>query len=176
MAAEIQDGLRYVFQTDSPYTVLISGSGHAGMEAVIANLLEPGETIVVGNHGIWGERVLDLADRYGGELPSVGTLKPPPMEKSDHQGNHSQCYFAETFTPLYEGERLHCGLEGHVSLLSSLWGQSLPSSALLPDPSRAQHYSPAQPVPACSQVLGLPCSQDSGPQSPARQDAIPGDD
>lgn len=62
---EIQSGLQYVFQTDSPYTTLMSGSGHAGMEAVIANLLEPGETIVVGNHGIWGERVIDLSQRYG---------------------------------------------------------------------------------------------------------------
>ena len=46
--------------------LLVSGSGHSGMEAVIANLLEPGETIVVGNHGIWGERVIDMAERYGG--------------------------------------------------------------------------------------------------------------
>lgn len=66
MLAEIQQGLQYVFQTDSPYTLLASGSGHAGMEALVANLLEPGETIVVGNHGIWGERVIDMAERYGG--------------------------------------------------------------------------------------------------------------
>lgn len=39
---------------------------HAGMEAAIANMLEPGETIVVGNNGIWGQRVTDLAARYGG--------------------------------------------------------------------------------------------------------------
>ena len=64
--AEIQVGLQYVFQTESPYVLLVSGSGHAGMEAVIANMLEPGETIVVGNHGIWGERVIDLSQRYGG--------------------------------------------------------------------------------------------------------------
>lgn len=38
----------------------------AGMEAAIANMLEPGETIVVGNNGIWGQRVADLAARYGG--------------------------------------------------------------------------------------------------------------
>ena len=44
---EISEGLRYIFQTDSKYTCLISGPGHAGMEASIANLLEPGETIVV---------------------------------------------------------------------------------------------------------------------------------
>ena len=36
------------------------------MEAAIANMLEPGETIVVGNNGIWGQRVCDLAERYGG--------------------------------------------------------------------------------------------------------------
>lgn len=37
------------------------------MEAAIANLLEPGEKIIVGNKGIWGQRVADLAARYGGE-------------------------------------------------------------------------------------------------------------
>lgn len=50
---EVQQGLRYLFQTDSKYTLCASGTGHAGMEMAIANLLEPGETIVVGNNGIW---------------------------------------------------------------------------------------------------------------------------
>jgi alanine-glyoxylate transaminase/serine-glyoxylate transaminase/serine-pyruvate transaminase len=36
------------------------------MEAAIANLLEPGDKIIVGNAGIWGERVADLSARYGG--------------------------------------------------------------------------------------------------------------
>lgn len=61
-------GLRYVFQTDSKYTLAVSGTGHAGMEAVIANLLEPGETIVVGNSGIWGTRVCDMAERFGAKV------------------------------------------------------------------------------------------------------------
>eukprot|EP00877_Chromochloris_zofingiensis_P003269 jgi/Chrzof1/12943/Cz07g13110.t1 len=65
---EIQGGLRYFFQTDSPYTLLVSGTGHAGMEAAVANLLEPGEKIMVGVNGIWGERVSDLAARYGGDV------------------------------------------------------------------------------------------------------------
>ena len=50
---EIKQGLQYVFQTDSPYTLAVSGTGHSGMEACIANLVEPGETVVVGNKGIW---------------------------------------------------------------------------------------------------------------------------
>ncbi|KAF8062065.1 Agxt [Scenedesmus sp. PABB004] len=65
---EISEGLRYVFQTDSKYTLMVSGTGHAGMEAAIANLLEPGEKIIVGNAGIWGERVADLSARYGGDV------------------------------------------------------------------------------------------------------------
>ena len=44
---EIQDGLRYLMQTESKYTLLVSGTGHAGMEACIANLVEPGEKVCV---------------------------------------------------------------------------------------------------------------------------------
>ena len=65
---ECQEGLRYVFQTDSKYTLLVSGTGHAGMEAAIVNLLEPGETIVVGVAGIWGQRVADMAGRFGAKV------------------------------------------------------------------------------------------------------------
>ena len=36
------------------------------MEACIANLVEPGDTVVVGNNGIWGARVVDMAGRFGG--------------------------------------------------------------------------------------------------------------
>eukprot|EP00879_Flechtneria_rotunda_P011978 GHRR01012511.1.p1 GENE.GHRR01012511.1~~GHRR01012511.1.p1 ORF type:complete len:241 (+),score=67.20 GHRR01012511.1:559-1281(+) len=65
---EIKEGLQYMFQTESPYTLMISGTGHAGMEAAVANLLEPGEKIIVGVNGIWGERVADLAERYQGDV------------------------------------------------------------------------------------------------------------
>jgi alanine-glyoxylate transaminase/serine-glyoxylate transaminase/serine-pyruvate transaminase len=71
---EIQEGLRYTFQTDSPYTVMISGTGHAGMEACIANLVEPGDKVVVGNMGIWGERVVEMSKRFRG---NVTDLKVP---------------------------------------------------------------------------------------------------
>lgn len=52
-------------QTDSKNVLMVSGTGHGGMEACITNLLEPGETIVVGNAGIWGQRVLDMSSRFG---------------------------------------------------------------------------------------------------------------
>lgn len=65
---EVCQGLRYVFQTDSKYTLCVSGTGHAGMEAAIANLVEPGETVVIGNKGIWGARVCDMAERFGANV------------------------------------------------------------------------------------------------------------
>jgi len=74
---EISDYLRYLFQTDSKYTCAISGSGHMAMEACIANLLEPGEKILVGENGIWGTRVADMSDRFGLE---VICLKKPAGE------------------------------------------------------------------------------------------------
>ena len=55
-------------QTDSKNVLMVSGTGHAGMEACITNLLQPGETIVVGNAGIWGARVCDMAGRYGAKV------------------------------------------------------------------------------------------------------------
>lgn len=55
----------------------MSGTGHAGMEATIANLVEPGETVLVGNKGIWGMRVADLAARYGAKVEQLETGGAP---------------------------------------------------------------------------------------------------
>lgn len=62
---EIKEGLRYVFQTRNELTLAISASGHAGMEAVISNLLEPGDKALIAVNGIWGIRAADMAKRYG---------------------------------------------------------------------------------------------------------------
>ena len=47
----------------------------AGMEACISNLLEPGDTFVVGDKGIWGMRVADIGERFGG-VPLPWALLP----------------------------------------------------------------------------------------------------
>lgn len=44
----------------------------AGMEACISNLLEPGDTFVVGDKGIWGMRVADIGERFGGAPLTLG--------------------------------------------------------------------------------------------------------
>jgi len=62
---EVQDLLRYVFQTKNPMTLPISGTGSAGMESTIVNLIEPGDAILIGVNGYFGERLCDMASRYG---------------------------------------------------------------------------------------------------------------
>ncbi|MCX6034094.1 MAG: alanine--glyoxylate aminotransferase family protein [Chloroflexi bacterium] len=62
---EVQELLRYVFQTTNQMTLPISGTGSAGMESTVANLIEPGDSILIGVNGYFGERLCDMAGRYG---------------------------------------------------------------------------------------------------------------
>ncbi|NJD59213.1 MAG: alanine--glyoxylate aminotransferase [Anaerolineales bacterium] len=62
---EVQELLRYVFQTKNLMTLPVSGTGSAGMEAAVANLIEPGDSIMVGVNGYFGERICEMASRYG---------------------------------------------------------------------------------------------------------------
>ncbi|MCB0291085.1 MAG: alanine--glyoxylate aminotransferase family protein [Calditrichaeota bacterium] len=65
---EIQELLRYAWQTDNRFTIPVSGTGSAAMEASLANLIEPGDKILVGVNGYFGNRMVDMAERYGAEV------------------------------------------------------------------------------------------------------------
>ena len=65
---EVQELLRYVFQTGNEVTFPVSGTGSASMEATVANFLEQGDSILIGVNGYFGERLCDMADRYGAEV------------------------------------------------------------------------------------------------------------
>jgi alanine-glyoxylate transaminase / serine-glyoxylate transaminase / serine-pyruvate transaminase len=65
---EVQDLLRYVFQTGNQMTLPVSGTGSASMESTVANLLEPGDSILIGVNGYFGERLCNMAGRYGAEV------------------------------------------------------------------------------------------------------------
>lgn len=62
---EIRAGIQYLFQTRSKLVLAISGAGHSGMEAVICNLVAPGETLLIASRGMWDERASNVAKRYG---------------------------------------------------------------------------------------------------------------
>jgi alanine-glyoxylate transaminase / serine-glyoxylate transaminase / serine-pyruvate transaminase len=68
---EIQSLLRYVWQTENPTTIAISGTGTAAMEATIANAVEPGDVVLVGVAGYFGNRLVDMAGRYGAQVKTI---------------------------------------------------------------------------------------------------------
>ena len=67
----VQRGLRRLFGTDNELTLPLAGTGTAGMEAIVANLVEPGDRVVVGVHGVFGKRFADAVRRAGGDAVEV---------------------------------------------------------------------------------------------------------
>lgn len=65
---EVKDLLRYAWQTDNELTIAVSGTGSAAMEATLANVVEPGDVVLVGVKGYFGHRLVDMAGRYGAEV------------------------------------------------------------------------------------------------------------
>ncbi len=65
---DIQSSLRLLFQTQNRLTIPVSGTGSAGMEAALVNLVEPGDKVAVCVNGIFGERMCDIVTRCGGVL------------------------------------------------------------------------------------------------------------
>ncbi len=74
LMAEVQELLRYTWQTDNRLTLPMSGTGSAAMEATLANTIEPGDTVLVAVKGYFGLRLVDMAQRYRAH---VVTLERP---------------------------------------------------------------------------------------------------
>jgi alanine-glyoxylate transaminase/serine-glyoxylate transaminase/serine-pyruvate transaminase len=68
LMSEVQELLRYAWQTDNALTIPVSGTGSAAMEATLANSVEPGDVVVVGVNGYFGERLCDMASRYAADV------------------------------------------------------------------------------------------------------------
>ncbi len=68
---DVQARLRRLFATRNRLTLPISGTGSAGMEACLVNLLEPGDDVVVGVAGVFGERMCEVAGRTGARVTRV---------------------------------------------------------------------------------------------------------
>ncbi len=67
----LKDGLRRLFGTANPMTLPLSATGSAGMEACLVNLLEPGDPVVIGVHGVFGGRMAEVARRAGADVTTV---------------------------------------------------------------------------------------------------------
>src|SRR5215468_7928529 len=63
--------LREVFQTKNRLALPMSGTGSAGMETCFVNLIEPGEAVLIGVNGVFGTRMVDVAQRCGAQVDTV---------------------------------------------------------------------------------------------------------
>ncbi len=71
MMDETQGFLRQVFKTENRLTMAVSGTGSAGMEAVVVNLIEPGDKMLVCVNGVFGARMVDVAQRAGADVHEI---------------------------------------------------------------------------------------------------------
>jgi alanine-glyoxylate transaminase / serine-glyoxylate transaminase / serine-pyruvate transaminase len=71
MMDEIKAMLRAVFLTKNEMTFPVSGTGSAGMEFCFVNLIEPGDEVIIGVNGVFGTRMVDVAERCGAKVTKV---------------------------------------------------------------------------------------------------------
>ena len=84
---ESRDLLRLVFSTENEMTIAVSGTGSAGMEACVVNLIEPGQTMIVCVNGVFGARMREVASRCGAkvvvlEVPWGQIFEPAMIEEA----------------------------------------------------------------------------------------------
>ncbi|MFC7202136.1 pyridoxal-phosphate-dependent aminotransferase family protein [Haloferax namakaokahaiae] len=87
---DVQELLRYTFRTDNQWTIPVSGTGSASMEAAIANLVEPGDTMLVPTNGYFGDRMASMAERAGGDVVYVDAPWGEPLDPVDVQDAFDQ--------------------------------------------------------------------------------------
>ncbi len=65
---EIRAGLNACFGTKNEFTMVISGTGSAGMECAVANFVEPGSTVAIFASGYFSDRITEMARRQGARV------------------------------------------------------------------------------------------------------------
>ena len=75
--------LRRLFGTENEVTLAVTGTGFSGMESCLVNLIEPGDTMVVGVNGFFGTRMVDFAKRFGAEVVEVNGEWGRPLAAED---------------------------------------------------------------------------------------------
>jgi alanine-glyoxylate transaminase/serine-glyoxylate transaminase/serine-pyruvate transaminase len=105
LMGEVQELLRYAWQTDNRLTIPMSGTGSAAMEATLANTIEPGDKVLVAVMGYFGHRLVDMAERYGAEVVTIKrpwgeafTLEEVETAVSTHRPTILAMVHAETST------------------------------------------------------------------------------
>jgi alanine-glyoxylate transaminase / serine-glyoxylate transaminase / serine-pyruvate transaminase len=126
MMDELKAMLRQAFRTDNRLTIPISAPGSAGMEACFVNLIEPGDTVIVCQNGVFGGRMKENVLRVGATPVMVvdawgSAVDPDKVRDAIRANPHAKALafvHAETSTGARSDAALLCGLATEAGLLS----------------------------------------------------------
>jgi len=133
MMDEVKELLRYAFRTNNALTLPVSAPGSAGMEAAFVNLIEPGDTVIVCQNGVFGGRMRENVVRIGAEAIMVKDAfgAPVDLEKAEaalkeNPGAKALAFVhAETSTGAVSDAAALCKLareHGALSIVDSVTG------------------------------------------------------
>ncbi|MDF1528159.1 MAG: alanine--glyoxylate aminotransferase family protein [Sedimenticola sp.] len=98
MMEEVKALLQYAFQTKNELTMPVSAPGSAGMETCFANLVEPGDKVIVCQNGVFGGRMKENVERCGGTAIMVedtwGEAVDPAKLEDALKNNPDACIVA----------------------------------------------------------------------------------
>ncbi len=77
---EIKHLLQYAFSTANELTLPVSAPGSAGMETCFVNLIEPGDTVIVCQNGVFGGRMRENVERIGAKAVMVQDAWGHPVD------------------------------------------------------------------------------------------------
>ena len=89
---DVCDMLRQVFHTNNNMTLPISSTGTGAMETACANILEPGDSVLICRNGYFGVRLADIAERCGATVHLMDTpwgMSVNPQMLRDELKKHS---------------------------------------------------------------------------------------
>ena len=134
----VQDGLQTVFEAENALTLPISGTGTAGMEAALVNMIEPGDSVLICTAGFFASRMADIAERTGGRVTRLEAewgevFEPDQISRAIEEYKPSVLGFVHVETSTGVAQPLEpladiCGREDIVSIVdavASLGGQPL---------------------------------------------------
>lgn len=126
MMDEVKTMLQYAFQTKNELTFPVSAPGSAGMETCFANLLEPGDTVIVCQNGVFGMRMQENVERCGAKAIIVKDdwgkpVDPQKVEaalKANPEASLLAFVHAETSTGALSDAKTLCALARQYDCLS----------------------------------------------------------
>ncbi|WP_246480027.1 pyridoxal-phosphate-dependent aminotransferase family protein [Motiliproteus sediminis] len=126
MMDEVKELLQFAFQTRNPLTMPVSAPGSAGMEACFVNLVEPGDKVIVCVNGVFGGRMKENVERFGGQVILVEDDWGAPVDVAkveqafaDHSNVKALAFVhAETSTGVRSDAETLCALATRHGALS----------------------------------------------------------